>query len=116
MYRPIVSQTMRNQIRTNIAAPQFCNLRLAYDGYVISISFRITEEMHLRLQNRYPAVKTYGSAGKYYIHWEKTYPYWKPFYDAFQEAYRIKAHLKVLMRQIKIDILEDEIDTIKWYE
>jgi len=118
MYRPIVSTAMRQQISSSIIAPRFCNMKLNSFDYTLSISFQITEEMHLKIQSGIygRALKSFRYNGRYLIHWEKTYQYSIPFYSAFNEAYEVKKHLKIIMRKVKQAVLEDEIDLIKYCE
>ena len=109
---------MRQQISSSIVAPQFCNLKLGSTGYILTISFTISGAMHEKLQCGIYGrdFKSFRYNGRHFIHWEKSYSYEVPFYRAFDEAYGVKKHLKIVMRKVKQDLLDDEIDLIKEWE
>ena len=119
MYRPIVINPMRtsNNVRSAIVAPEFTNMTLYNDCYRLTISLHISEEVFNRLvSSEMREAKPICYRGRKYLHWEKSFYYDVKFWDAYAEAETALRHMKVIIREAKIHILEDEIDVIKYWD
>lgn len=102
-----------SNVRCAIVAPQFTNVKLYQDGYKVTVSLPISERMHEHLTLMYNGVAI-SYRGRYYIHWEKSYGYDIPFGTAFSEAANNLVHMKITLREAKIEFLQNEIEFLKW--
>lgn len=105
-----------NNVRSAIVAPEFTNMTLYNDSYRLTISLHISEEVFSRLSDCMREVKSFYYKGRRYLHWEKTFYYNTKFDEAFAEAEIALRHMKVIIREIKVRILQEEIDLIKYGE
>ena len=101
-----------SNVRSAIVAPEFTNVKLYNDGYKVTISLPISEDVYHMIGSTVSGNVVICYRGKYYIHWEKSYGYETPFGMAFSEAYDNLKHMKIAIRQAKIDILQAEITLI----
>ena len=119
MYRPIVISPMRtsNNVRSAVVAPEFTNMTLYNDCYRLTISLHISEEVFDRLYPNLPKDLTLiDYKGRKYLHWEQTFLYETSFYLAFAVADALLRDMKVIIREAKVLILQDEIEAIKYGE
>ena len=117
MYRPIVIPPMRtaNNVRSVIVAPEFTNVKLYNDGYTLTVSLHISEKVYDGLcQSELHEARPIQYRGRYYFHWSKTYLYDTKFCFAFAEAEIALRGMKVIIREQKVRILQDEIDYLKY--
>ena len=106
-----------SNVRSAIVAPEFTNMTLYNDGYHLTISLHISEEVFNRLSTAHMnESKPIGYKGRYYLHWEKTFWYNTEFCEAFAEAETVLRHMKVIIREVKVILLQEEIDLIKYAE
>ena len=107
-----------NNVRSAIVAPEFTNMTLYNDCYRLTISLHISEEVFDRLSyTEMRDAKPICYKGRKYLHWEKTFCYDETsFNEAYGEAETALRHMKVIIREVKILILEDEIDVIKYWD
>ena len=106
-----------NNVRSAIVAPEFTNMTLYNDCYRLTISLHISEELfnHFSISCMREA-KPICYKGRKYLHWEKTFWYDTRFYEAYAEAETALRHMKVIIREAKVLILQEEIDLIKYGE
>ena len=102
-----------SNVRSAIVAPEFTNVKLYNDGYKVTISLPISGDVYQRIYSTISADIVICYRGKYYIHYETSYRYETPFAKAFDEAYGTLKHMKITIRQAKIDILYNEITMIE---
>lgn len=109
---------MSKQITINLHAPKFLNVKLYDDYYKVTVSLHISEEQFIYLSRiMCREAKPIHYNGRYYIHWEKSFAYTEtPFVAAYAEAETAMRHMKIITRETQINILLDEIDTIKYCE
>lgn len=116
-----------SNIHNAIVVPGFVNMTAYNDSFKFTISLNISEYVSMII-HKYcgDSLAPICIKGKYYLHWEKFFSWGKydeelkqavsniPF--ACQEAYRVLKHMKIAIREAKIQELNDEIDTIKYYD
>lgn len=112
MYRQIVISPMRtsNNVCSAVAAPQFANLKLYQDCYKLTVSLNISKDVYEALcQSNYKPSMYFQYRGRHYIHWERSFGYTTSFGTAYQIAGQAKDELMIIIRRMKVKLLQDEI-------
>lgn len=106
---------MRNNQISYIRVPDFANLRMGESGYTVHITLNITESIANYIKNKkFSNVETFFWGKRWYVRVHKLYTYATPISEAlYVNAYNTLTHLKVLIREAKIQNLKDEIELIK---
>lgn len=101
------------RVNVNIVLPEYVNLYLYNEYYVVTVTFPITEEMYHIMKVFYKDVKYFEcmkGKDKYYCRFLKRYRYTYPINVAvFNCAKKDKESLMVMMREVKIVSLQQEI-------
>lgn len=112
-----------SNVRSAIVAPEFSNVKLYNDGFVVTVSLHISSNVyeHFAAQQDRHVI---AYRGRFYLHWEKHYSYFideldpenptlSPFPKAFREARKALKHLMIMRREAEIAILNREISVLK---
>lgn len=101
------------RINVDIILPEYVNLYLHNEHYVVTVTFQITEEMYHIMKVFYRDVKYFEcikTKDKYYCRFLKRYRYTCPINVAvFDCAKKDKKSLMIMMREVKIVLLQQEI-------
>lgn len=104
------------RVNVNITLPEYVNLYLYNEYYVVTVTFQITEEMYHIMKVFYRDIKYFECIkvkNKYYCRFIKRYSYNCPLNTAlFECAKRDKDNLMIMMREAKRKLLEYEIINI----
>lgn len=112
---------MTSNVHCDISAPRFCSLKLYNASFKVSVSLRVSVLTYSELLGIPGDYKPIEVKSRYYLHWEKSYPYgnvrkdgtyYNPFEDAFEEAWQVLRRMKIVARQQKIEQLYGEIEDI----
>ena len=99
-----------DNVRSAVAAPQFANLRLYQDCYKLTVSLNISKDVYEALrQSNYKSSMYFQYKGRYYIHWEQSFRYTTSFNTAYTIAGHAKDELMIIIRRMKVKLLQDEI-------
>jgi len=105
---------MTSNVRCGIVAPKFCNLKLYNDGFKVSVSLHISQDIYDELREMNDAYKPIQYRGKCYLHWEKSFHYaCDSFDEAYEEAFEALHSMKICIRRHKIVLLSREIDVLQ---
>ena len=110
----IVSNPMRtsSNVHTAIVAPQYTNLKLYNDSYVVTISLGISRQIYELLLGRGLNAKPIEYRGRFYLHYETCYQYSTSFAEAYEDAAWILRQMKIVIREAKLQLLQEEIECI----
>ena len=104
------------RINVDIILPEYVNLYLHNDNYVVTVTFHITKEMYNLMKVIYGNIKYFECIkvkDKYYCRFIKRYRYTCPINVAvFEYATKDKDTLMIMMRKAKIALLNNEIINI----
>lgn len=107
------------RVISRIILPEYVNLYLENESYVVTVTFHITEEMYNVMKLLYQDVKYFEcikSKGQYYCRFYKRYRYTCPINIAvFGCAKKDKETLMIMMRETKIALLNTEILSIRLF-
>lgn len=105
------------RVVSEIVLPEYVNLYLQNESYVVTVTFHITKEMYDVMKLLYKDVKYFQCIqvkGQYYCRFYKRYRYICPINVAvFGYAKKDKDTLMIMMRETKIALLNTEILAIK---
>lgn len=101
------------RVNVDITLPEYVNLYLYNDTYVVTVTFPITKEMYDYMKVLYKDIKYFECIkvnNKHYCRFFKRYAYSVPFnISLFKIANQDKNRLKILMRDAKVSLLKIEI-------
>ena len=104
------------RVNVDITLPEYVNLYLHNEYYVVTVTFQITEEMYHIMKVFYKDVRYFECIkikDKYYCRFLKKYRYTCPINVAvFGCAKKDKESLMIMMREVKIVLLQQEILSI----
>ena len=104
------------RINVDIILPEYVNLYLHNESYVVTVTFQISKEIYDIMKVIYSNVKYFECIkvkNRYYCRFKKRYSYNCPLNTAlFECAKRDKDNLMIMMREAKIKLLEYEIVNI----
>lgn len=104
------------RINVDIILPEYVNLYLHNDNYVVTVTFHITKEMYNLMKVIYSNIKYFECIkvkDKYYCRFIKRYKYTCPINVAvFGCAKKDKDTLMIMMRETKMALLNNEIINI----
>ena len=107
------------RVNVNIILPEYVNLYLENESYVVTVTFHITEEMYNLMKILYKDIKYFECIkvrGQHYCRFYKRYSYKCPINVAvFGCAKKDKDTLMIMMREAKIALLNTEILAIKLF-
>lgn len=105
------------RVVSEIILPEYVNLYLQNESYVVTVTFHITKEMYDVMKLLYKDVRYFECIkvkGQYYCRFYKRYRYTCPINVAvFECAKKDKDTLMIMMRETKIALLNTEILAIK---
>ena len=105
-----------NNVRVAIVAPNYVQLKMYQTGYKTSISLNISGAIYDYLSQIYSDRQVFQFKGKFYLHWEESFMYGDSFEFAFERCRKALKQLKIIIREAKITLLQDEINSIKYCE
>lgn len=109
----MAEKTQNGRVNVNITLPEYVNLYLYNDYYVVTVTFPITKEMYDYMKVLYKDIKYFECIkvnGKHYCRFFKKYTYNVPFsISLFNDANKDKNTLKIMMRDAKMSLLQLEI-------
>ena len=105
-----------SNVHTAIVAPQYTNLKLYNDVYVVTISLGISRKVYELLFGMGINAKPIEYRGRFYLHYESSYGYSTSFAEAYEDAAWILRQMKVAIREAKMQLLQQEIECIKYAE
>ena len=101
------------RVNVDITLPEYVNLYLHNEHYVVTVTFQITEEMYHIMKVFYKDVRYFECIkvkNKFYCRFFRKYTYHYPINVAvFGCAKKDKDSLMTMMREIKIILLQQEI-------
>lgn len=104
------------RVNVNIILPEYVNLYLHNELYVVTVTFQITKELYDFMKVIYKDVKYFECIKvkeRYYCRFIKKYSYNCPLNTAvFECAKKDKDTLMIIMRESKMKLLEYEIINI----
>lgn len=104
------------RINVNIILPEYVNLYLNNENYVVTVTFQVTKELYNFMKVIYSDIKYFECIkvkDRYYCRFIKRYSYNCPLNTAlFVYAKRDKDNLMIMMREAKMKLLEYEIINI----
>lgn len=104
------------RINVDIILPEYVNLYLHNEYYVVTVTFHITKEMYNLMKVIYGNIKYFECIkvkDKYYCRFIKRYSYNYPLNKAlFEHAKKDKDNLMIMMREAKMALLNNEIINI----
>lgn len=104
------------RVNVNIILPEYVNLYLHNEFYVVTVTFQITKELYDFMKVIYKDVKYFECIKvkeRYYCRFIKRYSYSCPLNTAvFECAKKDKDTLMIMMRESKMKLLEYEIINI----
>lgn len=104
------------RVNVDITLPEYVNLYLNNENYVVTVTFQITKEMYDLMKILYADVKYFECIkvrDRYYCRFFKRYRYTCPINVAvFECAKKDKDTLMIMMREAKIKLLNYEIVSI----
>lgn len=104
------------RVNVDIILPEYVNLYLHNDNYVVTVTFHITKEMYNLMKVIYGNIKYFECIkvkDKYYCRFIKRYKYTCPINVAvFGCAKKDKETLMIMMRKAKMALLNNEIINI----
>lgn len=107
------------RVNVDITLPEYVNLYLNNENYVVTVTFQITKEMYDLMKILYANVKYFECIkvkDRYYCRFFKRYRYTCPINVAvFGCAKKDKDTLMIMMRETKIALLNTEILSIKLF-
>lgn len=105
------------RVNVDIILPEYVNLYLNNENYVVTVTFQITKEMYNLMKILYSNVKYFECIrvkDRYYCRFFKRYRYTCPINVAvFDCAKKDKDTLMIMMRETKVILLEIGILEIK---
>lgn len=104
------------RINANIILPEYVNLYLHNESYVVTVTFQISKELYDIMKVIYTNIKYFECIrikDRYYCRFLKRYNYNYPLNTAlFEHAKKDKDTLMIMMREAKIKLLKYEIVNI----
>lgn len=104
------------RVNVDITLPEYVNLYLNNENYVVTVTFQVTKEMYDLMKILYADVKYFECIkvrDRYYCRFFKRYRYTCPINVAvFECAKKDKDTLMIMMREAKIKLLNYEIVSI----
>ena len=104
------------RVNVDIILPEYVNLYLHNESYVVTVTFQISKEMYDIMKVIYSNIKYFECIrikGRYYCRFLKRYNYNCPLNTAlFGCAKKDKDTLMIMMREAKIKLLNYEIVSI----
>lgn len=104
------------RINVDIILPEYVNLYLHNESYVVTVTFQITKELYNLMKVIYSNIKYFECIkvkDRHYCRFIKRYSYNCPLNTAlFECAKRDKDNLMIMMREAKMKLLEYEIINI----
>ena len=105
------------RVVSEIILPEYVNLYLQNESYIVTVTFHITKEMYDVMKLLYKDVRYFECIkvkGQHYCRFYKRYRYTCPINVAvFKCAKEDKDTLMIMMRETKIALLNTEILAIK---
>lgn len=104
------------RVNVNIILPEYVNLYLHNESYVVTVTFQTTKELYNLMKVIYKDIKYFECIkvkDRYYCRFIKRYSYNCPLNTAlFECAKKDKDTLMIMMREAKMKLLEYEIINI----